>query len=63
MSSDKIAGAPDFVGGSGIDRLFTSRNDDRSEAIILMLNDVFHIVYNEDGTQVYTVPGYAGASF
>ena len=48
---NKIAGAPDFVGGSGIDRSIYFLNDDRSEAIILMLNDVFHIVYNEDGTQ------------
>ncbi len=48
---NKIAGAPDFVGGSGIERSIYYLNDDRSEAIILMLNDVFHIVYNEDGTQ------------
>ena len=48
---NKIAGAPDFVGGSGIERSVYFLNDDRSEAIILMLNDVFHIVYNEDGTQ------------
>ncbi len=48
---NKIAGAPDFVGGSGIERSIYFLNDDRSEAIILMLNDVFHIVYNEDGTQ------------
>jgi hypothetical protein len=48
---NKIAGAPDFVGGSGIERSIYFLNDDRSEAIILMLNDVFHVVYNEDGTQ------------
>jgi len=48
---NKIAGAPDFVGGSGIERSIYFLNDERSEAIILMLNDVFHIVYNEDGTQ------------
>lgn len=48
---NKIAGAPDFVGGSGIERSIYFLNDDRSEAIILMLNDVFHIVNNDDGTQ------------
>jgi hypothetical protein len=48
---NKIAGAPDFVGGSGIERSIYFLNDGRSEAIILMLNDVFHIVYNDDGTQ------------
>jgi len=41
---NKIAGAPDFVGGSGIERSIYFLNDDKSEAIILMLNDVFHIV-------------------
>lgn len=48
---NKIAGAPDFVGGSGIQRSIYFLNDDRSEAIILMLDDVFHIVYNDDGTE------------
>jgi hypothetical protein len=48
---NKIAGAPDFVGGSGIERSIYFLNDDRSEAIFLMLGDAFHIVYNEDGTQ------------
>jgi hypothetical protein len=47
----KIAGAPDFVGGSGIQRSIYFLNDNRSEAIILMLDDVFHIVYNDDGTE------------
>jgi len=48
---NKIAGAPDFVGGSGIQRSIYFLKDDRSEAIILMLGDVFHIVYNDDGTE------------
>ncbi|MCW4029296.1 MAG: hypothetical protein NWE92_06585 [Candidatus Bathyarchaeota archaeon] len=48
---NKIAGAPDFVGGSGIERSIYFLNDERSEAIILMQNDVSHIVYNADGTQ------------
>ncbi len=49
---NKIAGAPDFVGGSGIGRSIYYLNDNRSEAIILMLDDVFHIVYNDDGTEI-----------
>lgn len=46
-----IAGAPDFVGGSGIERSIYFLNDDRSEAIYLMLGDVVHMVFNDDGTQ------------
>ncbi len=49
---NKIAGAPDFVGGSGIERSIYFLNDDRSEVIILMLADVFHIVYNNDGSEI-----------
>jgi hypothetical protein len=49
---NKIAGAPDFVGGSGIQRSIYFLKDDRSEAIILMLGNVFHIVYNDDGTEI-----------
>jgi len=48
---NKIAGAPDFIGGSGIGRHIYFLNDERSEAIILMLNDVYYIVNNVDGTQ------------
>jgi len=48
---NKIAGAPDFIGGSGIERSIYFLNDDRSEAIILMLGEVIHITYNEDGTE------------
>jgi hypothetical protein len=54
---NKIAGAPDFVGGSGIERSIYFLNDDRTEAIILMLTDVFHIVYNGDGTQTRLAVG------
>ena len=52
---NKIAGAPDFVGGSGIERSIYFLNDDRSEAIYLMLGDAFHIVFNDDGTET-TLP-------
>jgi hypothetical protein len=48
---NKIAGAPDFVGGSGIQRAIYFLSDDRLEAIILMLDDVFLIIYNDDGTE------------
>ncbi len=54
---NRIAGAPDFVGGSGISRSVYFLNDAKSEAIILMLNDVFHIVYNDDGTQTRLILG------
>jgi hypothetical protein len=52
---NKIAGAPDFVGGSGIERSIYFLNDDRSEAIYLVEGDAFHIIFNEDGTQT-TLP-------
>ena len=49
---NKIAGAPDFFGGSGIERAIYYLNDDRSEAIILYFpGDVSHMVVNDDGTQ------------
>jgi hypothetical protein len=49
---NKIAGAPDFVGGSGIERAIYFLNDDRSEAIFLFFpGDVFHVIFNDDGTQ------------
>jgi hypothetical protein len=49
---NKIAGAPDYFGGSGIERAIYFLNDDRSEAIFLFFpGDVAHVVFNEDGTQ------------
>ena len=49
---NKIAGAPDFFGGSGIERAIYFLNDERSEAIYLFFpGDVSHIVVNDDGTQ------------
>jgi hypothetical protein len=49
---NKIAGAPDFVGGSGIGRSIYFLNDDRSEAIFLFFpGDVSHVVFNDDGTE------------
>ncbi len=49
---NKIAGAPDFFGGSGIERAIYFLNDDRSEAIFLFFpGDVSHVVFNDDGTQ------------
>ncbi len=52
---NKIAGAPDFVGGSGIERSIYYLNDNRTEAIYVMEGDAFHVVFNVDGTQT-TVP-------
>ena len=53
---NKIAGAPDFFGGSGIERDIYFLNDDRSEAIFLFFpGDVSHVVFNDDGTQT-TLP-------
>lgn len=46
-----IAGAPDWVGGSGIHRSVYFLNDERTEAIYLLLGDVRHVVLNEDGTR------------
>jgi hypothetical protein len=48
----KIAGAPDFFGGSGIERAIYFLNDGRTEAIFLFFpGDVSHVVFNDDGTQ------------
>jgi hypothetical protein len=53
---NKIAGAPDFVGGSGIDLSIYYLNDDRSEAIHVLGGVVAsHYVFNDDGTQT-TLP-------
>jgi hypothetical protein len=48
---NKIAGAPDFVGGSGIGRSIYYLNDNRTDAIYVMLGDAFHYAYNDDGTE------------
>ncbi len=47
---DKIAGAPDFIGGCGIVRYIYYLNDDRSESIHVMLGCAFHYVHNDNGT-------------
>ncbi|MCW3983641.1 MAG: hypothetical protein NWE96_06550 [Candidatus Bathyarchaeota archaeon] len=47
---NKIAGAPDFIGGSGIGRSIYYLNDDRTEAIYVMEGNAFHVVFNDDGT-------------
>ncbi len=53
---NKIAGAPDFVGGSGIGRSIYYLNDNRTEAIYVMEGLVAsHVVFNDDGTQT-TLP-------
>jgi len=52
---NKIAGAPDFVGGSGIGRSIYYLNENRTDAIFVMLGDASHYVYNDDGTRT-TLP-------
>ena len=48
---NRIAGAPDWVGGSGIHRVVYFLNDERTEAIYLIFGDVHYVIFNEDGTQ------------
>lgn len=48
---NKIAGAPDFVGGSGIERSIYYLNDNRTDAIYVRLGDASHVVFSDDGTQ------------
>ena len=48
---NKIAGAPDWIGGSGIYRSIYYLNDERTEAMYLMLGDVLYVIFNKDGTQ------------
>lgn len=47
---NKIAGAPDFVGGSGIGRSIYYLNENRTEAIFVMEMNAYHYVFNDDGT-------------
>lgn len=47
---NKIAGAPDFVGGSGIGRSIYYLNENRAEAIFVMEMNAYHYVFNDDGT-------------
>lgn len=53
---NKIAGAPDFVGGSGIERSVYYLNDDRSQAIFLMLGDAALYTVNDDGIYNIRLP-------
>ena len=47
---NKIAGAPDFVGGSGIGRSIYYLNENRTDAIYVMEMNAYHYVFNDDGT-------------
>lgn len=52
----KIAGAPDFVGGSGIGRSIYYLNENRTDIIVVFEEfDAFHYVYNDNGNYT-TVP-------
>ena len=47
---NKIAGAPDFVGGSGIGRSIYYLNENRTDTIFVMEMNAYHYVFNDDGT-------------
>ncbi len=53
---NKIAGAPDFIGGSGIERSVYYLNDDRSQAIFLTLGDVALYTVDDDGIYNIRLP-------
>jgi hypothetical protein len=52
---NKIAGAPDFVGGSGIGRSIYYLNENRTDTIFVMEMNAYHVIFSDDGTQT-TVP-------
>jgi hypothetical protein len=52
---NKIAGAPDFVGGSGIGRSIYYLNENRTDTIFVMEMNAYHVIFNDDGTQT-TLP-------
>lgn len=49
---NKIAGAPDWEGGSGIHRSVYYLNDERSESVYVILGRVLHVTTNEKGEQI-----------
>ncbi|MDI9578606.1 MAG: hypothetical protein WC203_07045 [Candidatus Bathyarchaeia archaeon] len=53
---NKIAGAPDFIGGSGIERSVYYLNDDRSQAIFLTLGDAALYTVDDDGIYNIRLP-------
>lgn len=48
---NQIAGAPDFVGGSGINRYTYYLNDEGTEAVIILSGDVLYSVMDESGNE------------
>ncbi len=52
---NKIAGAPDFVGGSGIGRSIYYLNENRTDTIYVMEMNAYHVIFNDDGIQT-TLP-------
>lgn len=54
---NEISGAPDWEGGSGIHRAIYFINDERTEAIYIMLNGAFHIVHSESGDDIVNIIG------
>ncbi|MDR0373326.1 MAG: hypothetical protein LBI79_07220 [Nitrososphaerota archaeon] len=53
---NKIAGAPDFIGGSGIERSIYYLSDDRSQAIFLSLGNAFLSAVDDDGSYSIRLP-------
>ncbi|MDR1991924.1 MAG: hypothetical protein LBQ98_00225 [Nitrososphaerota archaeon] len=53
---DKIAGAPDFIGGSGIERSIYYLSDDRSQAIFLMLGNAALYAVDDNGSYSIRLP-------
>lgn len=47
---NKIAGAPDFIGGCGIVRYIYYLNDGRPESIHVMLDNAIYYAHNDNGT-------------
>ncbi|MEK0312606.1 hypothetical protein [Cohnella sp. 56] len=51
ITFNEVAGAPDWEGGSGIERLIYYTDDSRKEAIVVMLGKVLHVIEDENGKQ------------
>ena len=49
---NEIAGAPDWMGGSGIGRAIYYLNDEKTEAVICILGEVHYFVIKENGEYV-----------
>ncbi|MFF2480413.1 hypothetical protein [Paenibacillus sp. NPDC058071] len=48
---NKIAGAPDFEGGSGLHRAIYYLDEQREEAIYVLAGKVMHVTFGKDGSE------------